>query len=93
VPFLSWLAVTALCVAMVLLYFLPLRYLLLAWGMYVTQTSSPPPRSNGTLLRGIEEVFPGRFTPGSVTVVYLGAQGPTWETGNADDKNGFTKKK
>uniref|UniRef100_A0A8C5D0P5 Multiple C2 domains, transmembrane 1b n=1 Tax=Gadus morhua TaxID=8049 RepID=A0A8C5D0P5_GADMO len=33
VPFLSWLAVTVLCVAMVLLYFLPLRYLVLAWGV------------------------------------------------------------
>ncbi|KAK0134682.1 Multiple C2 and transmembrane domain-containing protein 1 [Merluccius polli] len=32
VPFLSWLAVMVLCVAMVLLYFLPLRYLVLAWG-------------------------------------------------------------
>ena len=37
VPFLSWLAVTVLCVAMVLLYFLPLRYLVLAWG----KSSSP----------------------------------------------------
>ncbi|CAL8322773.1 unnamed protein product [Lota lota] len=33
VPFLTWLAVTVLCIAMVLLYFLPLRYLILAWGI------------------------------------------------------------
>lgn len=32
VPFLSWLAITALCLATVLLYLIPLRYLVLAWG-------------------------------------------------------------
>ena len=32
VPFLSWLAITALCSATVLLYLIPLRYLVLAWG-------------------------------------------------------------
>ncbi|XP_024918104.1 multiple C2 and transmembrane domain-containing protein 1-like isoform X2 [Cynoglossus semilaevis] len=33
VPFLSWLAATALCLATALLYFIPLRYLILAWGV------------------------------------------------------------
>ncbi|KAJ7988388.1 hypothetical protein DPEC_G00323030 [Dallia pectoralis] len=33
VPFLSWLAICALCVATVLLYLIPLRYLILAWGV------------------------------------------------------------
>ncbi|XP_055009345.1 multiple C2 and transmembrane domain-containing protein 1 isoform X3 [Boleophthalmus pectinirostris] len=33
VPFLSWLAITALCLATVLLYLIPLRYLVLAWGI------------------------------------------------------------
>ncbi|KAM4635711.1 multiple C2 and transmembrane domain-containing protein 1 isoform 2-T2 [Polymixia lowei] len=33
VPFLSWLAIAALCVATVLLYLIPLRYLVLAWGV------------------------------------------------------------
>ncbi|XP_044188890.1 multiple C2 and transmembrane domain-containing protein 1 isoform X2 [Thunnus albacares] len=33
VPFLSWLAITALCLATVLLYLIPLRYLVLAWGV------------------------------------------------------------
>ncbi|XP_062269399.1 multiple C2 and transmembrane domain-containing protein 1 isoform X3 [Platichthys flesus] len=33
VPFLSWLAITAFCLATVLLYLLPLRYLVLAWGV------------------------------------------------------------
>lgn len=32
VPFLSWLAITALCLATFLLYLIPLRYLVLAWG-------------------------------------------------------------
>uniref|UniRef100_A0A8C7KFI6 Multiple C2 and transmembrane domain containing 1 n=1 Tax=Oncorhynchus kisutch TaxID=8019 RepID=A0A8C7KFI6_ONCKI len=33
VPFLSWLAISVLCVATVLLYLIPLRYLVLAWGV------------------------------------------------------------
>uniref|UniRef100_A0A669EHE5 Multiple C2 and transmembrane domain containing 1 n=1 Tax=Oreochromis niloticus TaxID=8128 RepID=A0A669EHE5_ORENI len=33
VPFLSWLAITALCLATFLLYLIPLRYLVLAWGV------------------------------------------------------------
>ncbi|KAK7929725.1 hypothetical protein WMY93_006120 [Mugilogobius chulae] len=33
VPFLTWLAITALCLATVLLYLIPLRYLVLAWGI------------------------------------------------------------
>ncbi|CAB1319380.1 unnamed protein product, partial [Coregonus sp. 'balchen'] len=32
VPFLSWLAIVALCVATVLIYYIPLRYIVLAWG-------------------------------------------------------------
>ncbi|XP_078101650.1 multiple C2 and transmembrane domain-containing protein 1-like isoform X2 [Sander vitreus] len=32
-PFLSWLAIAALCSATVLLYLVPLRYLVLAWGV------------------------------------------------------------
>ncbi|XP_074184828.1 multiple C2 and transmembrane domain-containing protein 1 isoform X14 [Rhinolophus sinicus] len=33
VPFLSWLAIVALCVFIVILYFIPLRYIVLAWGI------------------------------------------------------------
>ncbi|XP_044030302.1 multiple C2 and transmembrane domain-containing protein 1 isoform X2 [Siniperca chuatsi] len=33
VPFLSWLAIAALCSATLLLYLIPLRYLVLAWGV------------------------------------------------------------
>nr|QEN96195.1 multiple C2 domain and transmembrane region protein 1a isoform 2 [Danio rerio] len=33
VPFLSWLAIVALCVVTLVLYFIPLRYIVLAWGV------------------------------------------------------------
>ncbi|XP_069369219.1 multiple C2 and transmembrane domain-containing protein 1 isoform X8 [Paralichthys olivaceus] len=33
VPFLSWLAITAFCLATVLLYLIPLRYIVLVWGV------------------------------------------------------------
>uniref|UniRef100_A0A1A8FII7 Multiple C2 domains, transmembrane 1b n=2 Tax=Nothobranchius korthausae TaxID=1143690 RepID=A0A1A8FII7_9TELE len=33
VPFLSWLAITAFCLLTLLLYLIPLRYLVLAWGV------------------------------------------------------------
>lgn len=32
VPFLSWLAIVALGVATAIIYFIPLRYIVLAWG-------------------------------------------------------------
>lgn len=32
VPFLSWLAITVLCAGATLIYFIPLRYIVLAWG-------------------------------------------------------------
>ena len=32
VPFLSWLAIVTLCVATLAVYFIPLRYIVLAWG-------------------------------------------------------------
>uniref|UniRef100_A0A8C1N5K1 Multiple C2 domains, transmembrane 1a n=1 Tax=Cyprinus carpio TaxID=7962 RepID=A0A8C1N5K1_CYPCA len=32
VPFLSWLAIVALCAATLAVYFIPLRYIVLAWG-------------------------------------------------------------
>ncbi|XP_063065903.1 multiple C2 and transmembrane domain-containing protein 1-like isoform X2 [Engraulis encrasicolus] len=33
VPFLSWLAITSLCLATLVIYFIPLRYVVLAWGV------------------------------------------------------------
>ena len=32
VPFLSWLAIVTLCVATLVVYLIPLRYIVLAWG-------------------------------------------------------------
>lgn len=32
VPFLSWLAITVLCAIATLIYFIPLRYIVLVWG-------------------------------------------------------------
>lgn len=32
VPWLSWLAVTVLSIGVIVLYFVPLRYLIMAWG-------------------------------------------------------------
>lgn len=32
VPFLSWLAIVAFGVATTIIYFIPLRYIVLAWG-------------------------------------------------------------
>lgn len=34
VPWLSWLAVTALTAGGFILYYVPIRYLILAWGKY-----------------------------------------------------------
>lgn len=44
VPFLSWLAITALCSATVLLYLIPLRYLVLVWGESCFYSNSWPHR-------------------------------------------------
>ncbi|KAI4891820.1 hypothetical protein NFI96_016547, partial [Prochilodus magdalenae] len=43
VPFLSWLAIVALCVATIVVYFIPLRYIVLAWGL---SSSSQRPESS-----------------------------------------------
>ncbi|KAG7277806.1 hypothetical protein CRUP_026107, partial [Coryphaenoides rupestris] len=58
VPFLSWLAVTALCVAMALLYFLPLRYLFLAWGVnkFTKKLRNPYLINNNELLDFLSRV-------------------------------------
>ena len=40
VPFVSWLVVVALGVACILLYYIPLRYMLLAWGEWLLRCHS-----------------------------------------------------
>lgn len=40
VPFLSWLAIVALGVATIIIYFIPLRYIVLAWGELMSKICS-----------------------------------------------------
>lgn len=42
VPFLSWLAIVALGVATTVIYFIPLRYIVLAWGEFISSLFIPP---------------------------------------------------
>ena len=39
VPFLSWLAIVAFGVATIIIYFIPLRYIVLAWGELMSEKS------------------------------------------------------
>ncbi|KAM7416508.1 hypothetical protein PAMA_018523 [Pampus argenteus] len=39
VPFLSWLAIVALGVATIIIYFIPLRYIVLAWAIGISQVA------------------------------------------------------
>ncbi|CAL8346843.1 unnamed protein product [Lota lota] len=52
VPFVSWLVVVALGVACILLYYIPLRYILLAWGVnkFTKKLRSPYSIDNNELL-------------------------------------------
>uniref|UniRef100_A0A8C8S7L1 Multiple C2 and transmembrane domain-containing protein 1 n=1 Tax=Pelusios castaneus TaxID=367368 RepID=A0A8C8S7L1_9SAUR len=52
VPFLSWLAIVALCVFTVILYFIPLRYIVLVWGInkFTKKLRSPYAIDNNELL-------------------------------------------
>lgn len=34
VPFISWIAIIALLIGTIILYFIPLKYLLMAWGLH-----------------------------------------------------------
>uniref|UniRef100_A0A8D3CEM7 Multiple C2 domains, transmembrane 1b n=1 Tax=Scophthalmus maximus TaxID=52904 RepID=A0A8D3CEM7_SCOMX len=67
VPFLSWLAITALCVATVLLYLVPLRYIVLAWGVnkFTKKLRNPFMIDNNELLDFLSRV------PSDVQVVEL----------------------
>ncbi|XP_028273901.1 multiple C2 and transmembrane domain-containing protein 1 isoform X6 [Parambassis ranga] len=58
VPFLSWLAITALCLATLLLYLLPLRYLVLAWGVnkFTKKLRNPYMIDNNELLDFLSRV-------------------------------------
>ncbi|MBN3315710.1 MCTP1 protein, partial [Atractosteus spatula] len=58
VPFLSWLAIVALCVAIVILYFIPLRYIVLAWGVnkFTKKLRDPYTIDNNELLDFLSRV-------------------------------------
>uniref|UniRef100_A0A3P9C8P8 Multiple C2 and transmembrane domain containing 1 n=1 Tax=Maylandia zebra TaxID=106582 RepID=A0A3P9C8P8_9CICH len=58
VPFLSWLAIVALGVATIILYFIPLRYILLAWGVnkFTKKLRDPYTIDNNELLDFLSRV-------------------------------------
>ncbi|XP_071380461.1 multiple C2 and transmembrane domain-containing protein 1-like, partial [Centroberyx affinis] len=58
VPFLSWLAIVALGVATVIIYFIPLRYIVLAWGVnkFTKKLRDPYTIDNNELLDFLSRV-------------------------------------
>uniref|UniRef100_A0A8C5LYR9 Multiple C2 and transmembrane domain-containing protein 1 n=1 Tax=Leptobrachium leishanense TaxID=445787 RepID=A0A8C5LYR9_9ANUR len=58
VPFLTWLAIIALCVLTAVLYFIPLRYIVLAWGInkFTKKIRSPYMDDNNELLDFLSRV-------------------------------------
>ncbi|XP_051981276.1 multiple C2 and transmembrane domain-containing protein 1-like [Xyrauchen texanus] len=58
VPFLSWLAIVALCAATLVIYFIPLRYIILAWGMnkFTKKLRDPYSIDNNELLDFLSRV-------------------------------------
>ncbi|XP_051849754.1 multiple C2 and transmembrane domain-containing protein 1 isoform X7 [Antechinus flavipes] len=58
VPFLSWLAIAALCVFTIILYFIPLRYIVLVWGInkFTKKLRSPYAIDNNELLDFLSRV-------------------------------------
>uniref|UniRef100_A0A8B9UM00 Multiple C2 and transmembrane domain-containing protein 1 n=1 Tax=Anas zonorhyncha TaxID=75864 RepID=A0A8B9UM00_9AVES len=67
VPFLSWLAIVALCVFTIILYFIPLRYIVLVWGInkFTKKLRSPYAIDNNELLDFLSRV------PSDVQVVCI----------------------
>ncbi|XP_040011383.1 multiple C2 and transmembrane domain-containing protein 1-like isoform X4 [Xiphias gladius] len=58
VPFLSWLAIVALGVATIIIYFIPLRYIVLAWGVnkFTKKLRDPYTIDNNELLDFLSRV-------------------------------------
>ncbi|XP_040397996.1 multiple C2 and transmembrane domain-containing protein 1 isoform X3 [Cygnus olor] len=58
VPFLSWLAIVAFCVFTIILYFIPLRYIVLVWGInkFTKKLRSPYAIDNNELLDFLSRV-------------------------------------
>ncbi|KAK2902236.1 hypothetical protein Q8A73_011982 [Channa argus] len=70
VPFLSWLAIVALGVATTIVYFIPLRYIVLAWGVnkFTKKLRDPYTIDNNELLDFLSRV------PSDVQVVAVGPE-------------------
>ncbi|KAG1971424.1 multiple C2 and transmembrane domain-containing protein [Pimephales promelas] len=58
VPFLSWLAITVLCAVATLIYFIPLRYIVLVWGInkFTKKLRDPYSIANNELLDFLSRV-------------------------------------
>lgn len=58
VPFLSWLAVIVLSIATLILYHIPIRYLILAWGVnkFTKKFRAPDAINNNELLDFLSRV-------------------------------------
>ncbi|XP_012577395.1 PREDICTED: multiple C2 and transmembrane domain-containing protein 1 isoform X1 [Condylura cristata] len=58
VPFLSWLAIVAFCMFTIILYFIPLRYIVLVWGInkFTKKLRSPYAIDNNELLDFLSRV-------------------------------------
>lgn len=58
VPFLSWLAIVALCAATLVVYYIPLRYIVLAWGVnkFTKKLRDPYSIDNNELLDFLSRV-------------------------------------
>lgn len=57
-PFLSWLAIFVLTIAMFVLYYIPLRYLIMIWGVnkFTKKLRSPDAINNNELLDFLSRV-------------------------------------
>ncbi|TNM89768.1 hypothetical protein fugu_004002 [Takifugu bimaculatus] len=85
VPFLSWLAIVALAVATTVVFFVPLRYIVLVWGVnkFTKKLRDPYTIDNNELLDFLSRVLsdvqvlllqllPCRLLPGALTVSCFG---------------------
>uniref|UniRef100_A0A3P8TI72 Multiple C2 and transmembrane domain containing 1 n=1 Tax=Amphiprion percula TaxID=161767 RepID=A0A3P8TI72_AMPPE len=73
VPFLSWLAIVALGVATIIIYFIPLRYIVLAWGVnkFTKKLRDPYTIDNNELLDFLSRVPSDVQVVGELSVFHL----------------------
>ncbi|KAK1792185.1 hypothetical protein P4O66_012137 [Electrophorus voltai] len=82
VPFLSWLAIVALCVVTVIVYFIPLRYIVLAWGVnkFTKKLRDPYTIDNNELLDFFSRVPSDVQVVGTLLHLSISASPPLRET-------------